>query len=106
MNELVTLNDTKEKAGEFMVYFEYDEGKNKFRGFHAKLARVNGYWWRTVSGEKAMEDEVKTYKGRGFEPLFIVLEGNYYRMLFLKPVEMEAARNFLKGLGIEPPVVK
>lgn len=106
MNELVRLNDTKEKTGEYMIYYEYDEGKDKYRGLHSKLTRVNGYWWRTVSGEKAMEDEVKTYKGRGYEPLFIVLEGNFYRMLFLKPSELAAAQKVLKDLGVEPPVVK
>jgi hypothetical protein len=53
-----------------------------------------------------MEDEVKTYKGRGYDPLFIVLEGNFYRMLFLKPSELAAAQKVLKDLGVEPPVVK
>ena len=53
-----------------------------------------------------MEDEVKTYKARGYDPLFVVLEGNFYCMLFVKPDQLAAAQKILKDLGIEPPVVK
>lgn len=106
MNDLIKMNDEKEKAGEQMVYYEYHEGKEQYRGIHSKAIKFNGFWWRTVSGEKDMEDEVKTYKARGYEPLFIVLEGNFYRMLFVKPEQLAAAQKILKELGVEPPVVK
>lgn len=106
MNDLIKMNDEKEKAGEQMVYYEYHEGKEQYRGIHSKAIKFNGFWWRTVSGEKDMEDEVKTYKARGYDPLFIVLEGNFYRMLFVKPEQLAAAQKILKELGVEPPVVK
>lgn len=105
-NDLVKLNDEKEKSGEQMVYFEYHEGKRQFRAIHSKAIRFNGWWWNTIYSEKAMEDEVKLNKSRGYEPLFIVLEGNYYRMLFVKPEQLSAAQAILKELGIEPPVIK
>ena len=105
-NELLKLNDTKAKTGDYLVYFEYHEGKEQFRAIHSKLAPISGYWWRSISGEKEMEDEVKTYKARGYEPLFVVLEGNYYQMLFVKPNQVAAAQKVLKDLGIEPPEVK
>lgn len=105
-NELTTLNDTKEKAGESMIYYEYHEGKLQYRAIHTKLIRLSNYWWVTISGEDKLQDEVKTYKGRSLEPLFIVLEGNYYRILFVKTDQLAAAQKILKELGVEPPVVK
>jgi len=105
-NELVKMNDEREKAGEQMISYEYHEGKRQFRAIHSKAIKFNGWWWSTESGEKDMEDEVKTYKARGYDPLFVVLEGNFYCMLFVKPDQLAAAQKILKDLGIEPPVVK
>ena len=105
-NDLVKLNDEKEKGREQMIYFEYHEGKRQFRAIHSKAIRFNGWWWNTTYGEKEMEDEVNNYKARGYAPLFVVLEGNYYRMLFVKPEQLSEAQKLLKELGVEPPVLK
>jgi hypothetical protein len=66
----------------------------------------SGASWNTTYGEKEMEDEVNTYKARGYAPLFVVLEGNYYRMLFVKPEQISEAQKLLKELGVEPPALK
>jgi len=105
-NELAKLNDEKEKGSEQMIYFEYHEGKREYRAIHSKAIRFNGWWWNTTYGEKEMEDEVNTYKARGYAPLFVVLEGNYYRMLFVKPEQISEAQKILKELGVEPPALK
>ena len=53
-----------------------------------------------------MEATVNDYKTKGYAPLFVVLEGNYYSMIFVKPEQLDAARKLTLELGIEPPVVK
>lgn len=105
-NDLVKLNDDKQKNNEQMIYFEYHEGKRKFRAIHSKAIRFNDWWWNTLYGEKEMEEEVNLYRSRGYEPAFVVLERNFYQMLFVKPEQLAEAQKLLKDIGIEPPTLK
>ncbi|MCW0220742.1 MAG: hypothetical protein OJI67_20610 [Prosthecobacter sp.] len=105
-DEFDKLSDTKRTGGEQMLYFEYHEGKNAFRAIFTKAILFNGWWRLTIYSEKEMEKTVNDYKKKGFEPLFVVLEGNYYRMIFVKPEQLEAARKLISDLGIEAPVLK
>lgn len=103
---LRALNDQKREAGEQMVYFEYHEGKEQYRAIHSKGVRFNGWYWDVIYSEKTMEEEVASYKARGFAPAFVVLERNFYQALFVKPEQLSDAQKILKELGIEPPTVK
>jgi hypothetical protein len=105
-NDLVKLNDDKEKNNEQMIYFEYHEGKRKFRAIHSKAIKLRGWWWNTLYGEKEMEEEVNLYRSRGFEPAFVVLERNFYQILFVKPDQLAETQKLLKDIGIEPPTLK
>ncbi|MDZ4287125.1 MAG: hypothetical protein U0984_04160 [Prosthecobacter sp.] len=102
--EFYALVNTKEDGQ--MIYYEYHEGKEAYRGIFSKAIKFNGWRWRTLYGEKEMEKEVTSYKGQGYEPLFVVLERNFYQMIFVKPEQLEAARKLIADLGIEAPVVK
>jgi len=104
--EFSKFSDKKSETGEQMIYFEYHEGKMAFRGIFSKAIQFNGWWRSTIHSEKEMENTVNSYKTKGFEPLFVVLEGNFYSMLFVKPEQLDAARKLTLDLGIEPPVVK
>ena len=104
--EFEKLADAKRAGGEQMIYFEYHEGKNAFRAIFTKAIQFNGWFRLTIYSEKEMEKTVNDYKKKGFEPLFVVLEGNYYRMIFVKPEQLEAARKLISDLGIEAPVLK
>ena len=105
-NDLVRLNEVKQKSGEQMVYFEYHEGKRQFRAIHSKSILFRGWYWDTVYGEKEMEEEVNLYKFRGYEPAFVVLERNFYQILFVRPEQLSEAQKVLKDLGVEPPTLK
>ncbi len=105
-NDLVKLNDEKEKSSEQMLYFEYHEGKRQFRAIHTKAIQLRGWFWNTLYGEKEMEEEVALYRGRGYEPAFVVLERNFYQMLFVKPEQLSEVQKLLKDIGIEPPTLK
>lgn len=100
------LSDSKLAGGEQMIYYEYHEGKEAYRAIFSKGIRFNGWWRSTISGERDMEATVNEYKGKGFAPLFVVLEGNFYSMLFVRPEQLDAAQKLIAPLGIEPPVVK
>lgn len=104
--EIRKLSDSKRESGEQLLYFEYHEGKEKFRAIFSKAIQFNGWWWNSVYGEKEMENFVNEYKQKGFEPLFVVLEGNYYSVLMVKGDQLDAARKVLEPLGIEAPVLK
>lgn len=104
--EMTQLSDTKREAGEQMIYYEYHEGKEAYRAIFSKAIKFNGWWRSTIYSEKEMEQTVNDYKARGYAPLFVVLEGNYYRMIFVKPEQLDAARKLILDLGIEAPVVK
>lgn len=104
--ELTKLSDSKRANGEQMIYFEYHEGKMAYRAIFSKAIQFNGWWRSTIAGEREMQNKVNFYKEQGFEPLFVVLEGNYYSMLFVRPDQLEAARKLTAELGIEPPVLK
>lgn len=105
-DEIKKLSDTKRSSGEQMIYFEYHEGKEAYRAIFSKGIQFNGWWRSTISSERAMEGTVNDYKAKGFEPLFVVLEGNFYSMIFVKPDQLEAARKLVLDLGIEAPVLK
>ncbi|MES2593793.1 MAG: hypothetical protein V4662_00575 [Verrucomicrobiota bacterium] len=105
-NTLVRLNDEKNKSGEQMIYFEYHEGKDQYRAIHSKAIDLRGWSWNTLHGEKDMEDQVSLNKSRGTEPAFVVLERNYYQMMFVQPEQLSDVQKILKDLGIEPPTVK
>ncbi|SKA89643.1 hypothetical protein SAMN02745166_01599 [Prosthecobacter debontii] len=100
------LSESKRASGEQMIYYEYHEGKMAYRAIFSKAIQFNGWWRITISGEREMENQVNDYKSKGFEPLFVVLEGNFYSMLFVKPDQLDAARKLTAELGIEPPVLK
>ena len=53
-----------------------------------------------------MEEEVNLYKTRGYEPAFVVLERNFYQILFVKPDQLSETQKLLKDLGVEPPTLK
>lgn len=106
ISALRTLNDKKREAGEQMIYFEYHEGKEQYRAIHSKAIRFNGWYWDVIYSEKSMEEEVASYKTRGFAPAFVVLERNFYQALFVKPEQLSETQKLLKDLGIEPPTVK
>jgi hypothetical protein len=105
-NDMVKLNDEKEKNGEQMIYFEYHEGKRQYRAIHSKSIRLKGWYWDIVYSEKEMEEEVNLYKTRGYEPAFVVLERNFYQILFVKPDQLSETQKLLKDLGVEPPTLK
>jgi len=105
-NDLVRLNDQKEKNGEQMIYFEYHEGKRQYRAIHSKSIRFRGWYWDVVYSEKEMEEEVNLYKSRGYEPAFVVLERSFYQILFVRPEQLSEAQKILLDLGIEPPTLK
>jgi len=105
-NEFKLLVDKKAKAGEQMIFFEYHEGKRAYRGIFSKAMNFRGWWWLTVYSEKDMEAEVNLYKQREMEPVFVVLERNFYTMLFVNSEQVDAARKLVLELGIEPPVIK
>lgn len=89
-----------------LIFYEYHEGKDAYRGIFSKAIQFNGWWRATINGEKDMEKEVNSYKTQGYEPLFVVLDRNYYQMIFVRPEQLEAARKLILDLGVEPPVLK
>ncbi|GAA5139644.1 hypothetical protein GCM10023213_20670 [Prosthecobacter algae] len=103
---MAKLSDAKRETGEQMIYYEYHEGKEAYRAIFSKAIQFNGWWRSTIYSEKEMEATVNDYKTKGYAPLFVVLEGNYYSMIFVKPEQLDAARKLTLELGIEPPVVK
>lgn len=105
-NDLVRLSDQKHKGGEQMIFFEYHEGKRQFRAIFTKSLLLRSWYWDTVYSEKDMEEEVNLYKFRGYEPAFVVLERNFYQILFVRPEQLSEAQKILKDLGVEPPTLK
>jgi len=106
MRDFEGLTDKKGTAGEQLIYFEYHEGKDQFRGIFSKAVDFEDWWFTSSFGEKEMLEEVTSQKARGYEPLFIVREGNFYSMIFVKPDKLAAGRKALEALGIEAPEVK
>ena len=105
-DEFNKLVDAKRATGEQLIYMEYHEGKYATRGIFAKGLLFNGWYRSIIHSEKEMEKSVNDYKGRGFEPLFVVLEGNFYCAMYVKPEQLDAGRKLLLDLGVEPPVLK
>lgn len=105
-NDLRRQNEEKLKAGEQMVYFEYHEGRKMYRGLYSKAIRFDGWWWETAKGEQDMEDTIDSYRQRGYVPLFVVLQGNFYSLMCISAKQLPEAQAVLQELGIEPPELK
>jgi hypothetical protein len=104
--EMEELVDAKWKEKQQLVYFEYHEGKDAYRSIFSSAILFRGYYWNAIYGEDELIKQIISNKKRGLETLFVVLEGNYYRTLFVKPEQLDAARQIIQDLGIEPPVLK
>lgn len=104
--DLTKLSDKKRETGEQMVYFEYDEGKDLVRGIFMRGLLFDAWFYNIINGEKEMEAMVNDYRKKNMAPLFVVLEGNFYCLLFVPAEQLGAAAKQVAPLGIEPPVLK
>lgn len=95
------------KAGKKQVlFFEYNGPRDKWRAIVTDKVAFQNYSWWAMYGENGIEAKLNEELKSGLKPVFIARNGNYYSMLLVDPVDLEAARKALSGLGIGEPKLK